>query len=100
MDNIHVSADNTITVLIVDDHAVVRQGLRTFLELQDHTALPIEVVGEASNGYGAVELAQDTQPNVVLLDLVMPEMDGLQAIRRILECSPMSQIIVLTSFSG
>lgn len=98
MDNIHASTNNAIRVLIVDDHAVVRQGLRTFLELQDHSELPIEVVGEAANGNGAVELAQHTQPNVVLLDLVMPEMDGLQAIRRILECSPMSRIIILTSF--
>jgi NarL family two-component system response regulator LiaR len=98
MDNIRVSVGNAIRVLIVDDHAVVRQGLHTFLELQDHSELPIEVVGEASNGIGAVELAQHTQPNVVLLDLVMPEMDGIRAIPKILECSPMSRIIVLTSF--
>lgn len=98
MDNIHVLAGNAITVLIVDDHAVVRQGLHTFLELQDRSDLPIEVVGEASNGNGAVELAQRTQPNIILLDLVMPEMDGIRAIPKIIECSPMSRIIVLTSF--
>ncbi len=98
MDNVHVSANSAIKVLIVDDHAVVRQGLHTFLELQDHSDLPIEVVGEACNGNSAVELAQHTQPNVVLLDLVMPEMDGIRAIPKIMECSPMSRILVLTSF--
>ncbi len=98
MDNIHPSADNAIRILIVDDHAVVRQGLRTFLELQDHSELPINVVGEAGNGKEAVELAQHTQPDIVLLDLVMPEMDGIQATRQILEGSPKSRIIILTSF--
>jgi NarL family two-component system response regulator LiaR len=98
MDDIHTSADSVIRVLIVDDHAVVRQGLRTFLELQDHSELPINVVGEASNGKKAVELAQHTQPDIVLLDLVMPEMDGIQATRQILEGSPRSRIIILTSF--
>ena len=69
-----------IRVLIVDDHAVVRQGLRTFLELQDEaTSLPIIVVGEASNGSQAVDQARLLQPDVVLLDLVMPEMDGVEA---------------------
>jgi DNA-binding NarL/FixJ family response regulator len=98
MDKIHPSADNAIRILIVDDHAVVRQGLRTFLELQDHSELPINVVGEAGNGKEAVELAQHTQPDIVLLDLVMPEMDGIQATRQILEGSPKSRIIILTSF--
>jgi two-component system, NarL family, response regulator LiaR len=93
-----------ITVLIADDHAVVRQGLRTFLELQDVSppgdpaALPIEVVGEATNGVEAVELARRLHPDVVLLDLVMPEMDGVQATPRILEGSPASRVIILTSF--
>jgi NarL family two-component system response regulator LiaR len=98
MDNIHASADHTIRVMIVDDHAVVRQGLRTFLELQDNSALPIEVIGEAANGDRAVELAQRAQPDIVLLDLVMPVMDGVQATPRIMECSPKSRIIILTSF--
>lgn len=89
----------TIRVLIVDDHAVVRQGLRTFLELQDDpSALPIQVVGEAANGVEAVDLARRLQPDVVLLDLVMPEMDGIEATSRIIEDSPHSRVIILTSF--
>ncbi|HSR34283.1 MAG TPA: response regulator transcription factor [Anaerolineae bacterium] len=96
--------EDMITVLIVDDHAVVRQGLRTFLELQDDvssddpSALPIEVVGEAANGVEAVDLACRLQPDVVLLDLVMPEMDGLEATPKILDESPHSHVIILTSF--
>ena len=89
----------TIRVLIVDDHAVVRQGLRTFLELQDDpAALAIEVVGEAADGAQAVELARRLQPDVVLLDLVMPVMGGIEAIPRILAGSPRSRVIILTSF--
>ncbi len=87
-----------IRVLIVDDHAMVRQGLRTFLELQDGGPLPIEVAGEASNGLEAVELAGRLEPDIVLLDLVMPQMDGIQATSRIIECSPESRVIILTSF--
>jgi len=87
-----------IRVLIVDDHAMVRQGLRTFLELQNQSALPIEVTGEAANGLEAVKLAKQTQPDIVLLDLIMPEMDGLQATSKIIETSPHSRVIILTSF--
>jgi DNA-binding NarL/FixJ family response regulator len=89
----------TIRVLIVDDHAVVRQGLRTFLELQDDPAsLAIEVVGEAADGVQAVEQARRLQPDVVLLDLVMPVMGGIEALPRIVESSPRSRVIILTSF--
>jgi two-component system, NarL family, response regulator LiaR len=88
----------TIRVLIVDDHAIVRQGLRTFLELQDGGPLPIEVVGEAINGLDAIDLANRLQPDIVLLDIVMPEMDGIQATSSIIECSPGSRVIILTSF--
>ncbi len=88
-----------VRVLIVDDHAVVRQGLRTFLELQsDPPALPIKIVGEATNGVEAVDLACRLQPDVVLLDLVMPGMDGIEATPRIVEGSPHSRVIILTSF--
>ena len=81
-------------VLLVDDHAVVREGLRAFLELQPGMG----VVGEAADGRTAVERARALQPDVVLLDLVMPELDGLVALPRILEASPSSRVVVLTSF--
>jgi NarL family two-component system response regulator LiaR len=98
MDETRSDPENKICVLIVDDHAVVRQGLRTFLELQTDSSLPIEVAAEASNGIEAVEMARMTQPDIVLLDLVMPGMDGIQATSRILESSPHSRVIILTSF--
>jgi two-component system, NarL family, response regulator LiaR len=83
-----------IRVLIADDHAVVRQGLRTFLELQDD----IEVVGDACDGEEAVSAALDGRPDVVLMDLVMPELDGIEATRRILRERPATRVIALTSF--
>lgn len=89
----------TIRVLIVDDHAVVRQGLRIFLELQDDpTVLPIEVVAEAADGAEAVELARRFQPDVILLDLVMPVMDGIAVTPKLVQHCPGSRIIILTSF--
>ena len=84
-----------IGVLIVDDHTVVREGLRSLLELQEE----IEVVGEAANGREAIEQATILLPDVVLMDLVMPEIDGIEATRRIKAVSPSTQVIVLTSFS-
>jgi two-component system, NarL family, response regulator LiaR len=94
-----VTKSPTIRVLIVDDHAVVRQGLRTFLELQDDpSAPPIQVVGEAADGAEAVEMATHFQPDVILLDLVMPAMDGIAATSKIVERCPHSRIIILTSF--
>ncbi len=83
-----------IRVLIADDHAVVRQGLRTFLALQAE----IEVVGEAADGEEAVAAAERLQPDVALMDLVMPRLGGIEAIRRIRELSPSTRVIVLTSF--
>lgn len=84
-----------IRVLVVDDHAVVRQGLRTFLESEED----IEVVGEAGNGEEAVRKAQDLAPDVVLMDLVMPGMGGSVATQKIIEVSPHSSVLALTSFS-
>ena len=84
-----------IRVLVVDDHAVVRQGLRTFLESEED----IEVVGEAGNGEEAVRKAQDLAPDVVLMDLVMPGMSGSVATQKIIEVSPHSSVLALTSFS-
>jgi NarL family two-component system response regulator LiaR len=86
---------NKITILIVDDHGVVRQGLRTYLELQDD----FEIVGEATNGVEAVEQVRELQPDVILMDLVMPEMDGIEATRQICALNTKTQIIALTSFA-
>jgi two-component system, NarL family, response regulator LiaR len=87
-------ANDPIRVLIVDDHAVVREGLRTFLELQDG----IEVVGEAADGEEAVEQASALTPDVILMDLVMPRLDGVGAMRALRDRVPTSRVIVLTSF--
>jgi two-component system, NarL family, response regulator LiaR len=84
-----------IEVVIVDDHQIVRQGLRTFLELQDD----ILVVGEATNGVEAVDVVGRLAPDVVLMDLVMPQMDGITATRKIGESGARTQVIVLTSFA-
>jgi two-component system, NarL family, response regulator LiaR len=87
--------NDKVRILIVDDHAVVRQGLITFLELQDE----IEVVGEASNGKEAIQKVQELEPDVVLMDLVMPVMDGLTAIKQIKQLRPSTEVIALTSFA-
>lgn len=83
-----------IRVLIVDDHAVVRQGLKTFIDLQEDML----VVAEGENGAQAVTLADQHQPDIILLDLVMPGMDGVEATRQIQENSPDSRVLILTSF--
>ncbi len=89
-----MSAVEPISVLIVDDHAVVRQGVRAFLDTQPD----IQVVAEADSGAAAVREAIRHAPDVVLMDLVMPGMDGVQATREIKRVSPRSQVIVLTSY--
>src|SRR5215469_9985349 len=83
-----------ITVCLVDDHAVVRQGVRAFLAAQPD----ISVIGEAGTGAAAVQLVTAYAPMVVLVDLVMPEMDGVEITRRIKQIRPSTQVIVLTSF--
>ncbi|MBV9049614.1 MAG: response regulator transcription factor [Solirubrobacterales bacterium] len=83
-----------IRVLLVDDHAVVREGLRAFLELQDD----FEVVGDASDGEQALVQAEVLRPNVILMDLVMPNLDGVGAMRELRVRAPDSHVIVLTSF--
>jgi NarL family two-component system response regulator LiaR len=84
-----------IKVLIVDDHRVVRQGLRTFLDLNEE----IQVVGEASDGLEAVELAAKLAPDIVLMDLVMPRLDGIAATSKIKALGTGVQVIALTSFT-
>ncbi|MDQ3701627.1 MAG: response regulator transcription factor [Chloroflexota bacterium] len=84
-----------IRVLIVDDHAIVREGLRTLLS--DEPGL--EVIGEAADGSQAVAAASAHQPDVILMDLLMPEVDGIEATRRVRQAGLPSQVIVLTSFA-
>jgi NarL family two-component system response regulator LiaR len=83
-----------ITVMIVDDHEMVRRGACSYLEVQPD----ISVVAQAGSGEEAIKLAQEFIPDVVLMDLVMPGMDGVETTRRVKNISPRSQIIILTSF--
>jgi DNA-binding NarL/FixJ family response regulator len=83
-----------IRIVIVDDHAVVREGLRNFLDLQE----ALEVVGEAADGAEGVEIALRTHPDVVLMDLFMPEHGGVEAMQALRERLPETRVIVLTSF--
>jgi NarL family two-component system response regulator LiaR len=89
-----MNTEKTIRVLIVDDHAMVRTGLATFLEVIDD----LDLAGQAADGTEAVALCARLQPDVVLMDLVMPEMDGVTATRIIRERWPETQVIALTSF--
>ncbi len=83
-----------VRILIADDHTLMRQGLRQLCEgLGNFT-----VVAEAENGVQAVELARTSQPNVILMDIAMPDMDGVQAIRQILNETPSARIIALTMY--
>lgn len=90
------SETNAIKVLIVDDHAVVRKGLRSFLQAYDD----LQLVGEASDGDEAVQFCEKLQPDVILMDLMMPRMDGETATTIIRQRFPQVQIIALTSFKG
>ena len=84
-----------IRILIADDHAIVREGLRTLISAKPG----LELVGEAADGHEAVSLACALQPDVILLDMIMPSKDGLEAIREIKAENPEARILVLTSFS-
>jgi NarL family two-component system response regulator LiaR len=85
---------NPITVIIVDDHAVVRQGLIAFLQTQED----IEIIGEAENGAQLLKLLPHSVPDVLLMDLIMPDMDGVEATRRVKVISPHTQVIIFTSY--
>ena len=89
-----MNASQTIRVMLVDDHNVVRSGLATFLRAYDD----LELVGEAKNGVEALKLCHQKQPDVILMDLMMPEMDGIAATRAILADYPEIKIIAMTSF--
>jgi DNA-binding NarL/FixJ family response regulator len=91
---VDASSDASIRVLLVDDHGVVRRGLHGYLELLGD----IEIVGEAENGLRAVELAAELNPDVVLMDIVMPGLDGIGATARIKAAQPDVQVVALTSF--
>jgi DNA-binding NarL/FixJ family response regulator len=86
--------NNPITILLVDDHEVVRQGVRGFFDSHDE----FEVVGEAENGADAVMLTEELIPDVVLMDLLMSDTDGVEATRQVKNISPRTQIVVLTSY--
>lgn len=84
-----------IRVLIAEDHAIVRKGIRALLTIEPG----IEVVGEAQDGHQAITEAHRLRPDVILMDLVMPQADGISAIRHITACQPEARILVLTSFA-
>ena len=88
--------ESSVRVLIVDDHAIVRKGIRALLS----EAGGFEVVAEADNGQAAVLRAQESQPDVILMDLLMPGMDGIEATRQIISRQPQTRILVLTSFAA
>jgi len=91
-----MSENKIIRVLVVDDHAIIRKGIRAVLDLVPD----IEMVGEAENGVQAVKLEQELNPDVILMDLMMPEMDGIAAIKEIKKQRPNARILVLTNFAG
>jgi NarL family two-component system response regulator LiaR len=91
-----MTTPHAIRILVADDHAIIRRGIRAVLEIVPD----IDVVGEAKNGWEALAQAERLQPDVILMDLVMPQMDGIEAIRRLKDRHPEARILVLTTFAG
>jgi len=89
-----MARQSTISILIVDDHEVVRNGIRSYLE----TIKDFEVVGEAESGEAAIRMVSELIPDIVLLDLIMPGMDGVETTRQVKKISPRTQVVVLTSY--
>lgn len=89
-----MAKSNLVSILIVDDHEVVRNGIRSYLE----TIKEFDVVGEAESGEKAVKMVSELIPDIVLLDLIMPGMDGVETTRQIKKISPRTQVVVLTSY--
>ena len=87
--------ESLIRILMVDDHAIVRTGINALIEAEPD----LEIAGEAINGKEAVEAFKSVKPDVVLMDLIMPQMNGIEAIKAIRKKSPKAKILVLTSFS-
>jgi NarL family two-component system response regulator LiaR len=94
-DNLNGKTAN-IRVLVVDDHAIIRKGMRAVLDLVPD----MELVGEAENGKQAVKMDQELTPDIILMDLMMPEMDGIACIKEIKARRPAVNILVLTNFAG
>jgi DNA-binding NarL/FixJ family response regulator len=88
------SPSDPIRVLLVDDQSLFREGMRTLLSIQDN----VEVVGEAGDGFEALRLTRQLVPDVILMDLKMPRLDGVETTRRLIEDHPDSRIIILTTF--
>ncbi|HKI52487.1 MAG TPA: response regulator transcription factor [Anaerolineales bacterium] len=89
-----MARNSTVSILIVDDHEVVRNGIRSYLE----TIKDFEVVGEADSGEAAIQMVSELIPDIVLLDLIMPGMDGVETTRQIKKITPRTQVVVLTSY--
>lgn len=96
MNEKQIRRSETIRVLVVDDHAIIRKGIKAVFDLVPD----IDLVGEAENGNQAITLDLELAPDVVLMDLMMPEMDGITCIKQIREKRPKARILVLTNFAG
>ncbi|HZZ18660.1 MAG TPA: response regulator transcription factor [Opitutaceae bacterium] len=90
-----MTSKSKVSVLLAEDHAIVRQGLRTLLEAEGS----FEVAGQAQTGRQAVELASKLKPDVILMDIAMPELNGLEATRQILEANPSAKVLILSAHS-